>query len=137
MAFDVLRTPEVRRVVEQDMDRAARRGYNAARDELRGRGCLAGGYRLAAVDGSDYPLCGRYLAYDWRLFTIYPDPRTIVIVAIDRHRTTHNPALALSDALGGLSPVGRRRRDKPSCCEDAAEPPPMTDELRAWLATVT
>jgi hypothetical protein len=49
MAFEVLRTPQARRVVEQDMDRATRASYEAAREELRGRGCLAGGYRMAAA----------------------------------------------------------------------------------------
>jgi hypothetical protein len=49
MAFEVLRTPRVRRAVEQ-MRRTERAGYEAARDELRGRGCLVGGYRLASTD---------------------------------------------------------------------------------------
>jgi hypothetical protein len=44
MAFEVLRTPQVRRAVEQQMNRTERASYEAARDELRGRGCLAGGY---------------------------------------------------------------------------------------------
>jgi uncharacterized protein (DUF433 family) len=51
----------VRRTVEQQMSRAARAGYVAARDELRRRGCLAGGYGLASTDGGDYPLCARHL----------------------------------------------------------------------------
>jgi len=29
-------------------------------------GCSAGGYRLAAADGDDYPLCCRHLAYGRR-----------------------------------------------------------------------
>jgi hypothetical protein len=68
MAFEVLRTPQVRRAVEQ-MRRTERAGYEAARDELRGRGCLAGGYKLASTDGGDYPLCARHLAYTWRMIT--------------------------------------------------------------------
>lgn len=48
MAFEVLRTPQVRRAVEQQMSRTERASYDAARDELRGRGCLAGGYKLAS-----------------------------------------------------------------------------------------
>jgi hypothetical protein len=66
MAFEVLRTPQVRRAVEQQMSRAEQAGYEAARDELRGRGCLAGGYKLASTDGGNYPLCARHLAYTWR-----------------------------------------------------------------------
>jgi hypothetical protein len=39
------------------MSRTERAGYEAARDELGGRGCVAGGYKLAATDGGDYPVC--------------------------------------------------------------------------------
>ncbi len=38
------------------MDRRARASYQAAHDDLRGRGCAGGGYRLGAADGDDYPL---------------------------------------------------------------------------------
>jgi hypothetical protein len=57
MAFEVLRTPQVRDAVSQRMSRTERAGYEAARDELAGRGCVAGAYKLAATDGGDYPLC--------------------------------------------------------------------------------
>lgn len=108
MAFEVLRTPQVRRAVEQQMSRAERAGYEAARDELRGRGCLAGGYKLASTDGGDYPLCARHLAYTWSMITAYPDDGRIVIVALDRHTREHNPAASLAEVLGGLAIVGRR-----------------------------
>lgn len=136
MALRVLRTPQARRVVEREMDGTARAGYEAARDELRGRGCLAGGHRMAATDGDDYPLCGRHLANDWRMYTTYPDEKTVVIVAIDRHTKSHAPAVALVEAFLGLSTVGRRSRDKPPCCEDPAAPPPLTDDLREWLQAI-
>lgn len=89
MAFQVRRTHQARRTVEHQMDTTARASYDAARDDLRGRGCEAGGYRMAAADGGDYPLCGRHLAYDWRMFTTYPDEESVVIVAIDRHTEAH------------------------------------------------
>jgi hypothetical protein len=133
MAFEVLRTPRARRVVEQDMDRASRASYEAAREELRGRGCLAGGYRMAAGDGEDYPLCGRHLANHWRMYTSYPDAQTVVIVAVDRHTKSHDPAVELAETFRGLSTVGRRSRDKPPCCEVPAAPPALIDELRQWL----
>jgi hypothetical protein len=56
MAFEVLRTPQVRDAVAQ-MSRTERASYEAARDELGGRGCIAGGYKLATTDGGDYPVC--------------------------------------------------------------------------------
>jgi len=133
MAFRVLRTPQARRVVEQEMDGTARASYEAARDELRGRGCVAGGFRMAADDGDDYPLCGRHLAYDWRMYTAYPDRGTAVIVAIDRHTSAHDPAAELAESFPGLSTIGRRSSDKPPCCDDPCAPPALADELREWL----
>lgn len=46
----------------------------------------------------------------------------------------HNPAAALAEALPGLATVGRRRSDKPPCCEDPSEPPVMNDALRALIS---
>ncbi len=136
MAFEVLRTPQVRDAVAQQMSRTERAGYEAARDELGGRGCVAGGYKLAATDGGDYPLCARHLANAWRMYTAYPDDARVVIVAVDQHTPENNPAASLAEALPGLAIVGRRRQDKPPCCEDAASPPPMNDELRKLLDTL-
>jgi hypothetical protein len=123
MAFEVLRTPQVRDAVEQQMSRTERASYEAARDELGGRGCVAGGYKLAATDGGDYPLCARHLANAWRMYTAYPDDARVVIVAVDQHTPVSNPATSLAEALSGIAIVGRRRQDKPPCCEDAAMPP--------------
>jgi hypothetical protein len=135
MAFEVLRTPQVRDAVGR-MSRTERPSYDAARDELGGRGCLAGGYKLAATDGGDYPVCARHLANAWRMYTAYPDDKRVVIVAVDEHLPKHNPTAELADALPGLSTVGRRRQDKPPCCEDPASPPTMNDELRELLEDI-
>ena len=84
MPYEVLRTPQVTTALRR-MSAREKRSYEAARDALQGEGCRAGGYRLAAVDGDDYPLCCRHLAYAWRMFTAYPDDERIVIVAFDEH----------------------------------------------------
>jgi hypothetical protein len=136
MAFEVLRTPQVGLAVEQQMNRTERASYDAARDELGGRGCLAGGYKLASADGGDYPLCARHLANAWRMYTAYPDDARVIIVAVDRHLPNHNPAATLAEGLSGVATVGRRRQDKPPCCDDAASPPPMNHELRELLKTL-
>jgi hypothetical protein len=136
MPYEVLRTPQVG-VALQGMSRRERRSYEAARNALRGEGCRAGGYRLAAVDGHDYPLCCRHLAFAWRLFTAYPDDGRIVIVALDVHDRDRNPAAELAEVLPRISMIGRRRSDKPPCCEDPAEPPPMNEELRELLSALS
>lgn len=135
MPFEVLRTPQVTAVLK-GMSAREKRSYEAARDALCGEGCGAGGYRLAAVDGDDYPLCCRHLAYKWRMFTAYPDDKRVVIVALDEHDRSHNPAAQLAEVLPNLSTVGRRRSDKPPCCEKASEPPAMNEELRELLSVL-
>jgi hypothetical protein len=71
MPHEVLRTSEVAKALRM-MSTREKRSYEAAREALRGEGCRAGGYRLAAAAGDDYPLCCRHLAYAWRMFTVYP-----------------------------------------------------------------
>ena len=133
MPYEILRTPQVAAALRR-MSAREKRSYEAARDALRSEGCKAGGYRLAAADGDDYPLCCRHLAYSWRMFTAFPSEERIVIVALDKHDRKHNPAGTLAKELPGLATVGRRRSDKPPCCEDPSEPPAMNDELRAFLS---
>ena len=132
MPYEILRTPQVTAALRR-MSAREKRSYEAARDALRGEGCKAGGYRLAAIEGDDYPLCCRHLAYAWRMFTSFPDEKRIVIVALDKHERKHNPAADLAEVLPGLATIGRRRSDKPPCCEDPSEPPPMNEELRELL----
>jgi hypothetical protein len=137
MSYEVLRTSQVAAALRR-MSAREKRSYEAARDALRGEGCKAGGYRLAAADGDDYPLCCRHLAYTWRMFTAFSDKdERIVIVALDKHDRNHNPTADLAETLSGLSTVGRRRSDKPPCCEDPSKPPPMNEELSELLLALT
>jgi hypothetical protein len=101
MAFEVLRTPQVRDAVQRQMSRTERASYDAARDELGGRGCVAGGYKLASTDGGDYPLCARHLANAWRMYTesgstkpkIKADPPRRALVEVGFSRPPHSTAL--------------------------------------------
>jgi hypothetical protein len=135
MPYEVLRTPQVSAALAK-MSAREKRSYEAARDALGAEGCEAGGYRLAALDGDDYPLCCRHLAYAWRMFTAYPDEKRIVIVALDEHKRDRNPAADLAEVLPGLAAVGRRRSAKPPCCEDAADPPAANEELRELFSAL-
>mgnify|MGYP001547497839 CR=1 FL=1 len=119
MPHEVVRSPQVGEVF-RGMSTREKRSYEAAVDALRGEGCKAGGYRLAAAKGDNYPLCCRHLAYTWRMFTAYPQRDQIVIVALDKHERDHNPAADLAEALPGLATIGRKRSAKPPCCDEAA-----------------
>jgi len=83
VAFEVLRVRSVAKVVAS-FTRAERRAYDAAVSALRGEGCAAGGKRLLALDGTDYPLCQRALYGSWRMTIAFREEKSIVIVAIAR-----------------------------------------------------
>ena len=134
MPFAVVRTSQARAAVDARMTGKDREAYRAAVEQLEGEGCRAGGYRLRGADSDDYPLCCKHLRGAWRMFTAYVDDGRIVIVAIDRHTPRNNPRRdALSPSPKSLATVGRRRDDKPPCCDDPASAPEMGDELREFL----
>lgn len=117
MAYEVVRVRSVGRVVD-GMSGRERSSYDAAVQALRGEGCRAGGKRLAALDGDDFPMCQHNLYGSWRMTTVYRPDATIVIVLVARHTTRESPAVVLADVFPGLSATGRRRSDQPPCCDD-------------------
>lgn len=134
MPFVVLRVATVARAVERELTKRQRRAYDAAVQALRGEGCAAGGKRLASSTGDDYPMCQRSLYGNWRLITVYRQDGSIVIVDLSRHTKDESPIAVLAETFLGLSATGRRRSEQPPCCEDAAAPPALSDELEARLA---
>lgn len=130
--MNVLRTRSAGRAVEQ-LDRQARRRYDSAVEELRGRGCAAGGYRLLGDSGESYPLCCRYFYRQWRMHLVFADAETAVIVSVAKHTADSNPHEALAEIFPGLSATGQRRSDKPPCCEEGGAPPEISGEARAIL----
>jgi hypothetical protein len=132
---NVLRTRSAGHAVDR-LDRTARRRYDSAVEELRGRGCAAGGYRLLGASGENYPLCCRYFYGQWRMHLAFPNPETVVIVAVGEHTKQSNPHELLAEVFPSLSARGRRRSMKPPCCEDSGKPPVMSDEARAMLDAV-
>ncbi len=135
MAHEVLRVASVGRTVE-GMTRRERRAYDAAVQALRGEGCRAGGKRLMASAGDEYPLCQRALYAAWRMTTAYRADGSIVIVALARHSENEEPAATLAEIFPGLSARGRRRSEQPTCCENPTAPPTMSAELERILFDV-
>ncbi len=132
MSFAVLRVPSVGRAADA-MTKRERRAYDAAVDGLRGEGCRAGGNRLAAREGGDYPMCQRSLYASWRLTSIYRPDGTVVIISLAKHSESENPSAALAEIFPGLSTTGRRRSDQPPCCEEPTKPPELPPELAEVL----
>lgn len=130
MAFTVLRVPGVRRVVEQEMTKREQRAYAAAVQALRGEGCRAGGKRLAAIDGGDYPICQRSLYGAWRMLTVYRRDDAVLIIGVQRHTEVESPAEALGEAFPGLA----NSSEQPPCCDDTGAPPVLSVDLEARVS---
>jgi len=135
VAFVVLVAASVLRVIAREMTRRERRSYDAAVAALKGEGCRAGGKRLLSTQAADYPLCQRALYGRWRMVTGYRRDGSVLIVAVDQH-LQETVAAALAKTFPGLSATGRKRSEQPPCCDDAAAPPTLSDELEARLAAV-
>ena len=133
MAHSVFVVDTVARVAAV-LNKIDRRGYDAAISDLKGEGCKAAGYRLAATDGGDFPLCCRHLANHWRMHTLFAKDHSVIVISLARHDKGYNPHQVLADIFPGLSPVGRRKRLKPPCCDDPESPPLMATTLSERLA---
>jgi hypothetical protein len=133
VAHSVFVVDDVARVATS-LNKIDRRAYDAAISGLKGEGCKAAGYRLAATDGEDFPLCCRHLANDWRMHTLFAKDHSVIVISLARHDKGHNPHQVLAEVFPGLSPVGRRKRAKPPCCDDSDSPPAMPATLGERLA---
>ncbi len=114
MAHSVFLVDTVVRVVAS-LNKVDRRAYDTAISSLKGEGCKAAGYRLAAADRGDFPMCCRHLAGDWRMHTLFAKDRSVIVISLAEHDKGQNPHRVLAEAFPGLSPVGRRKRAKPPC----------------------
>jgi hypothetical protein len=99
-------------------------------DELRQRGCEAGGTRMRAETGADHRVCERRFYRDWRIHLVFGDEHDIVISWVGRHTEDEDVHADGAEAIPGLSGVGRRRDRQPACCEDLDEPPADPDLVR-------
>ena len=133
MAHSVFVVDTVARVAAS-LSKTDRRVYDTAISGLKGEGCKAAGYRLAAADGGDFPMCCRHLANDWRMHVLFAKDHSVIVISLARHDKSQNPHQVLADIFLGLSAVGRRKRAKPPCCDDSESPPVMPATLSERLA---
>ncbi len=133
MAHSVFVVDTVARVAAS-LNKVDRRAYDTAISGLKGEGCKAAGYRLVAAGGGDFPMCCRHLANDWRMHTLFAKDHSVIVISLARHDKSQNPHQVLADIFPGFSPVGRRKRAKPPCCDDPESPPVMPAMLSEQLA---
>jgi hypothetical protein len=108
----------------------AKKKFDRVVDELRHRGCEAGGTRMRAEVGTDHWVCERRFYRDWRMHLVFGDKNDIVISWVGRH--TEHEAVHVEGARGipGLSGIGRARDLQPKCCDDHDDPPADADLVR-------
>ena len=92
--------------------------------ELRARGCVAAGYRLAG-GGLDH-VCCRHLYGEDRMLIAWPADDHAVVIAVGRHDRSGEDVYALLLHALGLE-VPEDEREKPSCCDESGRPPAAPD----------
>lgn len=105
----------------------AKKKFDRVVNELRQRGCEAGGIRMRAETGADHHVCERRFYRDWRMHLVFGDEDDIVISWVGRHTEDEDVHAEGAEAIQGLSAIGRSRDRQPSCCDDLDEPPADPD----------
>jgi hypothetical protein len=109
----LLLTPSADEVVKRLRGSPAA-GWTRLQGELKSQGCQAGGYRLLGADGELSPYCCRHLVGQWRVICLF-EPGTATVIAVGEH---DGPAFYRHLATDlGISEAGRRREQKPPCCQ--------------------
>lgn len=116
--FRLVATEPAKRTID-NLSGAAEARYERHANELRSRGCRAAGYRLLGGDGNYSEYCCLHLYRTWRLITTF-DSKRVIIVAVGQH-DDQGFYRSLSANLD-ISPVGRRREQKPDCCGEDGWP---------------
>lgn len=108
----------------------AKKAFDRAVEELRHRGCEAGGVRMRAETGTDHRVCERRFYRDWRMHLVFGDEDNIVISWVGRHTEDENVHVEGALGIPGLSGIGRARDQQPKCCDDLDDPPADPDLVR-------
>jgi hypothetical protein len=105
----------------------AKKGFDRVVEELRHRGCEAGGIRMRADTGADHRVCERRFYRAWRMHMVFGDEENIVISWVGQHDEDEDVHTQGARGIPGLSGVGRARDEQPECCDDLADPPADPD----------
>lgn len=108
----------------------AKKRFDRVIDELRQRGCEAGGIRMRAETGADHRVCERRFYRDWRMHLVFGDEQNIVVSWVGRHTEDEDIHGEGAEGIPGLSGLGRGRDQQPKCCDDLDDPPADPDLVR-------
>ena len=108
------------------LDRTDARAFGEFLDDLAARGCQALGYRLSGPAPVDH-LCARHLRDSLRVVVAFEGQRRAWILLVGRHDDqdpVRNVYAELCRLLG-VEPPDSAGRDKPPCCDQNTDLPPV------------
>lgn len=108
----------------------AKKRFDRVVEELRHRGCEAGGIRMRAETGTNHRVCERRFYRDWRIHVVFGEKDDIVISWVGRHTEDEEVHVEGAQGIPGLSGIGRARDEQPKCCDDLDYPPADQDLVR-------
>ena len=125
MPTEVIATPRADQQIA-GLDRTHAGAFGEFLDDLAARGCKALGYRLSGPAPVDH-ICVKHLRDSLRVVVAFEGQRRAWILLVGRH-DDQDPALNIYAELYrllGVEPPDSAGRDKPPCCDQSTDLPPV------------
>ncbi len=125
MPTEVLATPRADQQIAE-LDRTHARAFGEFLDDLAARGCKALGYRLSGPAPVDH-MCVKHLRDSLRVVVAFEGQQRAWILLVGRH-DDQDPILNVYAELYrllGVEPPDSAGRDKPPCCDQSTDLPPV------------
>ena len=125
MPIEVIATPRADQQIA-GLDRTHARAFGEFLDDLAARGCQALGYRLSGPAPVDH-LCVKHLRDSLRVVVAFEGQQRAWILLVGRH-DDQDPVLNVYAELYrllGVEPPDSAGRDKPPCCDQSTDLPPV------------
>lgn len=125
VSTQVLATPRADQQIAT-LDRIHANAFNDFLDDLAARGCRALGYRLSGPTPVNH-MCVKHLRDSLRVVVAFEEPGQAWILLVGRH-DDQDPLLNVYAELYrllGVEPPDSAGRDKPPCCDQATDLPPV------------
>ncbi len=133
MPTEVLATPRAEQQIS-GLGRKQAKTLATFLDELAANGCRALAYRLSGNPPVDH-LCVKHLVGPLRVVVAFETPQRAWVLLVGPH-DDQDPALNVYAELYrllGAEPPPEAGRDKPPCCDEIADLPPVLGETLAEI----
>jgi hypothetical protein len=131
---EVIATPRAGQQIAR-LDRTHAKAFGEFLDDLAARGCNALGYRLSGPAPVDH-MCVKHLRDSLRVVVAFEEPDRAWILLVGRH-DDQDPVLSVYAELYrllGVEPPDSAGRDKPPCCDETTDLPPVLGAAVAEFA---